>query len=426
MNEHKFSCPHCDQRIACDETCCGQSIHCPNCQQVITVPSVAAAPAPGTPRLSVRPPAESPQAGPEPAQALPPPPQPSPNSPLSSMAVASLVLSLLSLILGPFGYIPGIICGHLAQGRLRRDAWLRGAGFAKAGLIVGYLGLTLTIAFVGFTVLKARQLFRASAAEIRAASTSVSGMMAASTPVSGAAVGNSKAAPVIAGPAPVSVKVQDFRSMAAGKKGGFTLVISNVSRKPVASLLLQMEYRDADGVRERDVPSTLGQTLPPNGTITEQNDDFFMLPTTRSVTVSVREVTFADGGEWSQLNAALAAAAPGPLSFAGQATPASVEVIRFRPNTAGQGNIAYRLINHSNKAIQEFELDVVCLDGTGKQLDRIPEGWSFLGPDLAIGPGGSSEYSKDMPSMKAAARSGTFVVRSLTFAGGEKWVPARK
>ena len=414
MNEYKFSCPHCDQHIAYNETWFGQSIHCPACQQVIVVPSAAAAPAPAAPRLSVRMDAKAQPTEPRPSVAAPP--QPQPNGPLSSLAVASLVLSLLSLILGPFGYVPGIICGHLAKSRLRRDGWLRGLGFAKAGLIIGYLGLTLTIAFVGFYALGMRKLLRASVVEIKAS--------AASESVE--AAGAAGTVPTVAGPAPVSVKVQNFRPKAAGKKGGFTILMENRARKPVARLLLRMEYRDADGVMEKDVPNTIQETFPPNGTIQNENSDFFMLPTTRGVTVTVREVTFEDGSEWSQLNAALTAAAPGPLSFAGHAAPAGAEVIRFRPNSAKNGHIASRFVNHSNKAIQAFSLDMVCLDATGTKVDMVRAGWSFGSLDLAIEPGGAYEFSQDVPSMNEAARSATFVVRGLTFAGGEKWAPAKQ
>lgn len=413
MSEYKFSCPHCGQHISHDETCFGQSIHCPACQQIIVVPSIAAAPAAAAPRLSVRLPAKTPQTEPGPAEAMLAQSQSQPTGPMSSLAVASFVLSLLSLILGPFGFIPGIICGHLAKGRLRRDTWLRGLGFAKAGLIIGYLGLTLTIAFVGFTVLGMRKALRASAVEITAPAASGAGEAAG-------------AVPAVVGPTPVSVKVQNFRPKAASKKGGFTILIENRARKPVTRLLLREEYRDTDGVLEKDVPNTIHETFQPNGTIQKENSDFFMLPTTRSVTVSVREVSFADGSEWSQLKSALAAAAPGPLSFAGQAAPASAEVIRFRPNSAKNGNIASRIVNHSNKAIQAFDLEMVCLDATGKKVDTIRAGWSFGSPDLVIGPGGVFEFSKEAPSLNAGARSATFVVRGLTFAGGEKWAPTKK
>ncbi len=62
----------------------------------------------------------------------------------SSLAIASIVLAL---VLGPFGILPAIICGHVALRKIERNASLRGRGLALAGLIAGYsiLGLTLAL-----------------------------------------------------------------------------------------------------------------------------------------------------------------------------------------------------------------------------------------------------------------------------------------
>jgi hypothetical protein len=50
----------------------------------------------------------------------------------------SLVLSLASVILGPFGFIPAIICGRAAKLEIKKDPALRGVELAKAGLAIGY------------------------------------------------------------------------------------------------------------------------------------------------------------------------------------------------------------------------------------------------------------------------------------------------
>jgi hypothetical protein len=73
----------------------------------------------------------------------------------SRLAIASLALSLGSLLLGPLGYLPGIICGHLAKGRIRRDPALGGRGLANAGLGIGYgiLALNVIIAALFFSVI---------------------------------------------------------------------------------------------------------------------------------------------------------------------------------------------------------------------------------------------------------------------------------
>ena len=64
------------------------------------------------------------------------------------VAVASLVLGILGLmIIGPFGSIPAVICGHVAQSRIKKNPeGLEGAGLALAGLILGYVQ-------IGFMVL---------------------------------------------------------------------------------------------------------------------------------------------------------------------------------------------------------------------------------------------------------------------------------
>jgi Domain of unknown function (DUF4190) len=58
----------------------------------------------------------------------------------SVLAIASLICSLTCL-----GWLPGIICGHLARYKIRRDPKLTGNGLAMAGLIIGYATLILSV-----------------------------------------------------------------------------------------------------------------------------------------------------------------------------------------------------------------------------------------------------------------------------------------
>ena len=37
MNQFKFSCPHCEQHLQCDEQASGREIQCPNCQHLIRI-----------------------------------------------------------------------------------------------------------------------------------------------------------------------------------------------------------------------------------------------------------------------------------------------------------------------------------------------------------------------------------------------------
>jgi hypothetical protein len=97
--------------------------------------------------------AEFPEFGISPAGSTPGTPQstqPLPGqapAPPSGLAITSFVLGILSLVC--FGFlagIPAIICGHLARSRARQSpGQYGGAGFALAGLIMGYVGLVLTL-----------------------------------------------------------------------------------------------------------------------------------------------------------------------------------------------------------------------------------------------------------------------------------------
>lgn len=155
MSESKISCPHCAQHITLDEAWAGQTINCPACQQPFLIPGVPQAvqsapppppPPPPAPGLRMQGAAGSP---------VPPPPisagRPGAARPqsvggpqkTSGLAIASLVLSLL----GCFGItaLAGIICGHMARSRIRKDPSLGGGGLALAGLIIGYVMFVLTI-----------------------------------------------------------------------------------------------------------------------------------------------------------------------------------------------------------------------------------------------------------------------------------------
>ena len=94
-----------------------------------------------------------------PGAGSPPPPLPSgqPAAQQNSLAIMSFVLGLLSLL----GFclltgIPAIICGHLARGRVRRSpGQYGGAGFALAGIIMGYVSVFLTLVILPAMLLPA-------------------------------------------------------------------------------------------------------------------------------------------------------------------------------------------------------------------------------------------------------------------------------
>ena len=64
-------------------------------------------------------------------------------------AIASMVMGILSLITGFLTGMPAIVCGHLARGHIRRTGGAySGDGLAVAGLVLGYVTSTLSLAWV--------------------------------------------------------------------------------------------------------------------------------------------------------------------------------------------------------------------------------------------------------------------------------------
>mgnify|MGYP001942745366 CR=1 FL=1 len=59
----------------------------------------------------------------------------------NNCALASLILSICFVIIGPLGSIPGIICGRIALKKYRDLGISEGPGMAKAGVIIGWIGL---------------------------------------------------------------------------------------------------------------------------------------------------------------------------------------------------------------------------------------------------------------------------------------------
>ncbi|MCS6907026.1 MAG: DUF4190 domain-containing protein [Anaerolineales bacterium] len=72
---------------------------------------------------------------------------PSYSPPTSSMAVVSLVAGILGLSLFPFiGSIVAVITGNMAKGEIRNSRGaLGGEGLAKAGVILGWIGIGLGV-----------------------------------------------------------------------------------------------------------------------------------------------------------------------------------------------------------------------------------------------------------------------------------------
>jgi hypothetical protein len=134
--EFRFQCPACGQHIQAEARDAGTQVKCPTCQADIVVPDPATVPtlSVSNGRFSVPVPLHARAAPRAPGFEPPPPPPP----PMCRLAVVSLILSLSSLILWPFGFIPAIILGRKAKLQIKEDPKLRGLGLAKAGLAIGY------------------------------------------------------------------------------------------------------------------------------------------------------------------------------------------------------------------------------------------------------------------------------------------------
>ena len=145
MSEFKFLCPGCGQKILGDTAYSGVQIACPTCQKSITIPAadpadVAAAGGAAAARahpangLAARINVNRRCRGRQPARGR-----------FSALAVASLICSVFV----PLGSIPGMICGHLARARMRRNIFLEGEKMANAGLLISYCVLMATLAVSG-------------------------------------------------------------------------------------------------------------------------------------------------------------------------------------------------------------------------------------------------------------------------------------
>jgi hypothetical protein len=73
---------------------------------------------------------------------------------VAGVAIASLVLGILGLIMvGPFGSIPAVICGHIGLSRIKKNPdTLDGGGMALAGLIMGYVQIGFMVLLVPLMV----------------------------------------------------------------------------------------------------------------------------------------------------------------------------------------------------------------------------------------------------------------------------------
>ena len=81
------------------------------------------------------------------------PPTPAPVN--NGLAIASLVASILGVTIVPtVGSIIGVILGYVARNQIRESGGaMGGEGLAKAGIIIGWVGIGLTVIGCGIALL---------------------------------------------------------------------------------------------------------------------------------------------------------------------------------------------------------------------------------------------------------------------------------
>ena len=145
-DEIHFGCPRCGKKLRAPARVAGGKIKCPGCEAILRVPTRGPQPA----AARAAPPAAAPGAVHAHAQAQ------AVVVRTSALAVSSLVLGILGLLcFGILTALPGVICGHMARSRIRRDRALVGNGLAMGGLVTSYITVILTVLLVAAFVLLA-------------------------------------------------------------------------------------------------------------------------------------------------------------------------------------------------------------------------------------------------------------------------------
>jgi len=144
-----FDCPKCRQGIKTPKTTAGQTAECPYCRAAIRVPDDNNK----IPRAEAVPPKVPPVL---PSQPVSPDHSVSVEQRTCGMAVAGMVLGIVSIVsgrilVGPLLAIIGLVLSSVAMRKISRepDEW-NGYGMAVAGLTTSIIGLIVGLAFLLF------------------------------------------------------------------------------------------------------------------------------------------------------------------------------------------------------------------------------------------------------------------------------------
>lgn len=255
MKTQTFGCGHCGQTFACAEEDLGKVVQCPQCNGGVQLPNFSR-------RAEVK--------------------------PAKPMAIAALLLALSSFVIGPFGFVPGIVCGHVALRRARKAQSNDGKTMARVGLAIGYVALAVTIVLFGVI----------TAAVRTATSTTHSQMESAPKPPTAA----QPSAHATADSAVEKVEVE-FGGFAERGPGMSTIMlrIRNGFAKSVTGLEMTYVYLDAqtNQIKEFPMKKTSDELAGPKSTADAASMAPFMPTGTASVRVRLRKVTFGDGTTWT-------------------------------------------------------------------------------------------------------------------------------
>jgi hypothetical protein len=105
-------------------------------------------PPPGAPGWAAPPPGAPGWGAPPPGYA----PMPYPARPTNQLAIAALVCGCAQLFFWVFTGIPAVILGHIARRQIR-ETGENGDGMALTGLILGYVGIGLSVIFAVIFIL---------------------------------------------------------------------------------------------------------------------------------------------------------------------------------------------------------------------------------------------------------------------------------
>ena len=122
MSDISFHCPHCRKALHIHASGSGLKMNCIGCGKPLVVPH------------------ESDVSSGMVHHGMP--------AKTSGLAIASIILGCVSIVLclGPITGLPAVITGHMARSRIRAsNGHESGDGLALAGLVTGYLGLSVVL-----------------------------------------------------------------------------------------------------------------------------------------------------------------------------------------------------------------------------------------------------------------------------------------